>query len=166
MPIARLRLLAASFVGFGTFWGTWAVAAADIERSLGVSHGGFGLLLSIALGVAAITNSIAGSLTERWGTSTALNYGLVVWAVLLVVGALVPEGGLAIVLVATVAAGGAVDVVMNVAATAAFADEPGRLVRFHGFFNRARQLVRSQPAYCSTPVGRGDGRGLPSAWSR
>ena len=57
------------------------------------------------------------------------------WAVLLVVGALVPEGGLAIVLVATVAAGGAVDVVMNVAATAAFADEPGQLVRFHGFFN-------------------------------
>jgi fucose permease len=60
---------------------------------------------------------------------------LVTWAVLLLFGAIAPEGALALVLVATIAAGGAVDVVMNVAATAAFADNPGGLVRFHGFFN-------------------------------
>jgi MFS family permease len=135
VPSARLRLLAGAFIGFGTFWGAWAVAAADIERALGVSHGGFGLLLSIALGFAAITNGIAGSLTERWGTSTALARALLVWAVLLLLGMLAPERGLALILVAAIAAGGAVDVVMNVAATTAFVDEPGRLVRFHGFFN-------------------------------
>jgi MFS family permease len=135
VPTTRLRVLAAAFIGFGAFWGAWAVAAADIERSLGLSHSGFGLLLSIALGIAAITNSIAGSMTERWGTSAALTHGLLVWAAFLVLGALAPEGALAVVLVATIAAGGAVDVIMNVAATAAFADAPGRLVQFHGFFN-------------------------------
>ena len=137
---ARLRLLACAFIGFGTFWGAWAVAAADIERSLGVSHGGFGLLLSIALAIAAVTNGIAGTLTERWGTSTALARVLLVWAVLLLLGVLAPEPGLTLVLVIAIAAGGAVDVVMNVAATAAFVDEPGRLVRFHGFFNAGAAL--------------------------
>jgi MFS family permease len=127
-------------VGFGAFWGAWAVAAADIERSLGVSHGAFGLVLSAALAVAAITNGVAGVLAERWGTSAALGRVLLVWAVLLLLGALAPDAGLAFVLVLAVAAGGAVDVVMNVAATAAFADAPGRLVRFHGFFNAGAAL--------------------------
>ena len=40
-----------------------------------------------------------------------------------------------IALVGVIALGGAVDVVMNIAATAALAHEPGRLVRIHGLFN-------------------------------
>jgi hypothetical protein len=130
-----LGRLAAVFVGFGMFWGAWAVAAADVERALGLSHGGFGLLLSVALAAAAVANAAAGSLSERWGTSSALSAALAAWAALLVVGALMHGAWLAVLLIAVVATGGAVDVVMNVAATAALSDRPGHLVRFHGLFN-------------------------------
>ena len=135
MTAPGLRPLALVFVGFGSFWGAWAVAAADVERSLGVSHGGFGLLLSFALAGAAVANAVVGSLTERWGTTVMLRRTLGVWAVSLAVGAAVPGLALAAPLVAVIAAAGSVDVVMNVAATAALAGQPGRLVRFHGLFN-------------------------------
>jgi len=45
-----------------------------------------------------------------------------------------------VVFIVTVAAGGAVDVVMNVAATAAMVGDPGRLVRFHAWFNAGAVL--------------------------
>ncbi|HZT65204.1 MAG TPA: MFS transporter [Acidimicrobiales bacterium] len=131
-----LRTVAGGFAAFGTFWGAWAVSVADIERSLGLSHASFGLFLSAALVAAAGSNAVAGSLCERWGTRRTFVTGLVVWSVLLAAAAAAPDGaltGLAIG-VSIVAAGG-VDVAMNVAATAGLVDEPGRLVRFHSFFN-------------------------------
>ena len=121
---------------FGFFWGSWAVAAADLERALGVSPGGFGLLLSLALAGAAVGNAFGGALTERRGTARVLGVTLVVWAALIAVMAAArsrPALGAALVGVVTV--GGMVDVAMNVAATAALAATPGRLVRFHGRFN-------------------------------
>ena len=132
----RLGPLAAAFVGFGAFWGAWAVSTADVERSLHVSHRGFGLLLAAALGGAAMANAPTGALAERWGTRRALTAALALWGALLATGAAVrPAPAFALALAGTFTAGGAVDVVMNVAATAALADEPGRLVRFHAFFN-------------------------------
>jgi MFS family permease len=131
-----LRPVALAFVLFGVFWGSWAVATADIERGLGFSHAAFGLLLAVALVGASAANVIGGPLTERWGTERALSRSLVVWGALLIVaGALRTTPGFAVALIVMVSAGGALDVVMNIVSAAAFAARPGRLVRFHGLFN-------------------------------
>ncbi len=131
-----LRPVAAGFVCFGFFWGAWAVSASDIKGSLGVSDGSFGLLLSVALLTAAATNAVAGSLAERWGTQTGLSRSLAGWGVLLATGAAVHAPlAFGALLVGVIALGGAVDVVMNIAATAALGEQPGRLVRFHALFN-------------------------------
>jgi MFS family permease len=131
-----VRRLAAAFAVFGGFWGSWAVAAADVERALHLSHAGFGLLLSVALAGAALTNAVGGSLVERHGTARLLAGSLAAWAALLLLGAAMRTPvALGAVLVMTIAAGGFLDVVMNVAATAALADTPGELVRFHARFN-------------------------------
>ena len=41
-----LVVAAGAFVCFGVFWGSWAVATADVERFTGLSNAGLGLLLS------------------------------------------------------------------------------------------------------------------------
>jgi MFS family permease len=131
--------ITAAFVLFGVFWGSWAVSAADVERGLGLSHARFGLVLSAGLAGAAVANGIGGALAERLGTSRVLSGSLALWGGLLLVGAAVTElavpWSFAVALVASIAIGGVVDVVMNVAAIAALADRPGALVRFHARFN-------------------------------
>jgi MFS family permease len=131
-----LRLLAATFACFGMFWGGWAVAAVDVEHFLGLSHAGLGLVLSAAIVAGAAVNLVGGPLTERWGTATGLAVSLAAWGALVIGLAATEQSILFIVLfVLAVAAGGGVDVVMNVAATAAMVNQPGRLVRFHAWFN-------------------------------
>jgi len=128
--------VAAAFVGFGAFWGGWAVAVADMEHALHLSHGAFGLLLSGGLAAAGVANVMGGALAERHGTGRVLTGALVVWAALLVGAALAHHRlVLGVFIVATFAVGGLVDTVMNVAATAALAATPGALVRFHALFN-------------------------------
>jgi MFS family permease len=124
------------FVLFGVFWGGWAVAAANIEHSLGLSNGGFGLLVSISLLGGASANFIGGSLCERFGTSKVLGASLVTWAALLLFGAVMrATSGMEIAIGAIVLNAGLVDVAMNVAAAAALSDRPGKLVALHGRFN-------------------------------
>jgi MFS family permease len=131
-----MAALAAAFMAFGLFWGGWAVGAADVERSLHVGHGVFGLLFSVALVGAATANAAAATWAERWGTGRVLAGGLAVWSVALAAMSLLRTPALlAVALVVVVTAAGAVDVVLNVAATAALSDRPGALVRFHGLFN-------------------------------
>ncbi len=131
-----LRTLAAVFACFGFFWGAWAVAASDIKHSLDLTDGDFGILVSVALLAGAAVNAATGSLAERWGTSRSLTYSLALWGLLLPLGgALDNPVVFAIVLVGVVGVGGAVDVVINVASSAAFAQQPGRLVRINGVFN-------------------------------
>src|SRR4051812_36101117 len=50
--------ITAAFVLFGVYWGSWAVSAADVERTLGLSHAQFGLVLSAGLGGAAVANGV------------------------------------------------------------------------------------------------------------
>ncbi|MDQ1519113.1 MAG: hypothetical protein QOI55_186 [Actinomycetota bacterium] len=131
-----LRPVAAAFVGFGAFWGSWSVAVADLEHELHLSHGTFGLLLSGGLAAAGVANALGGALAERRGTGQVLAGALFVWAGLLAGTSLVHGRVLlGAFVVATFAAGGLVDTVMNVAATAALAESPGSLVRFHALFN-------------------------------
>jgi hypothetical protein len=142
-----LRPVAGAFVAFGLFWGTWAVAAADIEVALELSHGGLGLLLSVALGGAALANAMGGAVAERRGAGPVLALALAGWGVLLIAGALVRHPvALAAVVVAAVAAGGLVDVVMNVSAVAALAARPGSLVRFHAVFNAGAAIGAASAA--------------------
>jgi MFS family permease len=128
--------VAAAFVVFGGFWGSWAVSAIDVERFLRVSHAGLGTVLALAVVGGTVANAVGGTLAERHGTRLALATTLVVWAGLLGTLVVLQHRGLFIsVFILSVAVGGGVDVVMNVAATAALADAPGRLLRFHALFN-------------------------------
>jgi MFS family permease len=121
---------------FGVFWGGWAVAAVDVERDLSLSHATFGVLLSLSLGGAAVANAVGGALAERHGTQRTLSIAFLLWAVSLFAGAAAgSKVTFGAALIAVVSLGGAVDVVMNVAATSGLAGEPGKLVRFHAFFN-------------------------------
>jgi MFS family permease len=125
-----------TFMLIGLYLGAWTVSTPEIERALGGGPGRLGLVLTGALVVAAGMNTLGGALAERRGTSSALGFTLGWWAVALVVGALAPAPwGVALGVVAALSTSGAVDVVANVGATAALADRPGRLVRFHALFN-------------------------------
>lgn len=133
---ARLGAVAAVFLIFGSFWGSWSVAAADIERELGISHGVFGLLFSAALAGASVANALGGALAERHGPGRVLSVALVAWGLVTALVIALPVPALfAVILVGTVTIAGFVDVVMNVAATGVLADRPGALVRFHALFN-------------------------------
>ncbi len=125
-----------TFVLIGLFVGAWAVSIPEIERALGGGPGRLGLALTVALALAAVANSWGGALAERRGTSRALAITLVTWAVAASLGAFAPAPvGLALAIVVVYAVFGPVDVVANVAATAALAHQPGRLVRIHALFN-------------------------------
>ena len=84
---------------------------------------------------AAVTNAVGGGLAERMGTERLLAVSLAGWAAVLVLAAVAPVGALFVLVPLVVTTGGLVDVVMNVASAAAYADRPGGLVRFHALFN-------------------------------
>jgi MFS family permease len=138
---ASLRPVAASFLVFGAFAGAWAVAAVDVERAFGLTDAQLGLLLSGGIAAATAIAAFSGALTDRWGARVALAGALALWSALLAFGAGAPGIALfAPVFIVALAAGGMVDVVMNIVAADALAPEPARLVRFHGFYNGAAVL--------------------------
>jgi MFS family permease len=156
--------VAAAFVVFGVFVGSWDVSAADIERNLGVSHGMFGLLLSAGLAGGGIVNAFGGAVAERHGTGRVLGASMAAWSILiLAVAATRERWAFGALIVVTFSIGGLVDLVMNVAATAALADRPGALVRFHALFNAggalgglaAGLLIANTVSYRYTWVGVG-----------
>lgn len=131
-----LRPVAGAFLIFGAFTGAWAVAVIDIQRTFDISDAELGIVLALGILLAAVLNAVGGALTDRWGAGTALARALAIWALLLLVVAASPAlGAFAVAFMLATAAGGFVDVVMNVLSAAALADRPGHLVRFHGFFN-------------------------------
>jgi MFS family permease len=132
----NLRPIGWVFVLFGLFWGAWAVAAVDLQHALGLSVGGFGLLLSASLAGSAVANALGGGLCERFGTTRVLSLALGTWTAFLLFGAASRSSlllGLVIVLVVVNA--GLIDVTINIASMSALAGEPGRLVAFHARFN-------------------------------
>ncbi len=133
---AALRPVAVAFVVFGGFAGAWAVAVLDIQRAFELSDAGLGIMLAVGILFAAVVNAMGGALTDRWGPDVAFVRALVIWGTLLLAVAIAPEhGAFAVAFTLATAAGGLVDVVMNVVAAAALSSEPGRLVRFHALFN-------------------------------
>ncbi len=131
-----MRMVRATFIAFGAFWGTWAVAALDVQRFLGFSDAQLGLLVAATVVGGVAANGSGGLLAERHGTRVALTAALAAWGVLLAATAAVTNIGLFCVLfLVMVATGGLVDVVMNIAGTAALGDQPVRLLRLHAQFN-------------------------------
>jgi hypothetical protein len=134
--LLALRPIAAAFIVFGFFAGAWAVSAIDVERTFGLSDLELGLLLAAGIFAATGVAAIGGALTDRLGARAALTRGLLAWAALLVVAGVAPGLGLFVVAFPlALAAGGLIDVVMNIVAADALAHEPGMLVRFHGLWN-------------------------------
>jgi predicted MFS family arabinose efflux permease len=118
------------------FWGSWAVATADVRTTYGFSNAQLGLLLAGAVTVSGIGGAVVGNRAERWGTVRTLTWALIVWAVLLVLaGASGTAGEFVPAFIAAMAAGGCVDMTMNAASASRLAGTPGSLVRFHGIFN-------------------------------
>jgi MFS family permease len=134
--VTTLRPVAAAFVVFGFFAGAWAVATVDIERAFHLSDAGLGALLAGGIIAATALAAIGGAVTDRWGARRSLTRALVIWGALLAVEASAPHLVLFVpALMLAMAAGGLVDVVMNIVAADALAHDAGRLVRFHGLFN-------------------------------
>ena len=123
------------------FWGTWAVALANVQATFGLSDGQLGILLAVSIALAGITGAVISHHAERFGSGRMLAGALGVWAVLLVGAGLAPT--LAFFVVAfglTEVAGGCVDTAMNAASAARLMGRPGALVRFHAFFNTGALL--------------------------
>lgn len=135
MP-TTLRPVALAFVVYGLLGGAWAVAPADIERTFGLSDAGLGLLLAAGIIGATAVAAFGGAVTDRWGAGRTLARALVLWGVLLAAEAFAPHLVIFVpALIVAMAAGGLVDVVMNIVAADALAHEAGKLVRFHGLWN-------------------------------
>jgi MFS family permease len=131
-----LRPVRATFVAFGIFWGTWAVAATNIEHSLHLSTGRLGLLLSVSIGAGGLAAAASGGLAERWGTARFMSRTLVGWGVVLLASAAVGGGfPFVIAFVLSMMTAGLVDMAMNAAAAEGVAGDAGRMMRFHAFFN-------------------------------
>jgi MFS family permease len=131
-----LRPVAVAFVVFGILGGAWAVAPLDIEHTFGLSNAGLGVLLAAGIIGATAVAAFGGAVTDRWGAGRSLACALVLWGLFLVGEAFAPHLVFFVpALIAAMAAGGLVDVVMNIIAADALAQEAGKLVRFHGLWN-------------------------------
>jgi MFS family permease len=112
------------------------VSAFDVQRFLGFTDAQLGLLLAATVVGGVAANASGGVLAERHGTRAALSTALVVWGVLLALtAAMTHAAAFCALFLVMVAAGGLVDVVMNVAGTAALGEQPVRLLRLHALFN-------------------------------
>lgn len=124
------------FAVFGAFWGTWAVATLDIREFLGLSASGLGALVASTVLGTSVANVAGGALAERHGAGRASAAALAVWGALLVAAAAVPWPGAWMALfLLVVAAGGMVDVVLNIASSGVLQDRPGPLLRVHASYN-------------------------------
>ena len=136
-----LRAVAAVFLCFGAFWGTWAVAAADVQRALHLRPGGLGLLLSGSVGVGGVAAGMSGAVAERWGTSAFLARTMLVWGASAAVAAFVPGNGPFVVFfVLAMVAAGLVDMAMNAGVADGVGGDARRMMQFHALFNTGALL--------------------------
>jgi MFS family permease len=126
----------AAFAAFGVFWGAWGVLLPEIKEQVDASVTALGLAL-LAIGVAALPAMlVTGRIVDRLGPR-ALPPALVLFGVAVVLPGFtgsVPQLALALVLVG--ATSGALDVVVNVAATAVEASGGPRIMQVaHALFS-------------------------------
>ena len=125
-----------AFVVFGMFWGSWAVATANVRSTYHLSNAQLGTLLAVAVTVSGVVGAVVGNRAQRWGAVRTLAWSILAWsALLMVTGATRTRPEFMAAFVVTMAAGGCVDMTMNAASAARLGHRPGDLVRFHGIFN-------------------------------
>jgi predicted MFS family arabinose efflux permease len=126
----------AAFATFGLFWGSWAVLLFNIQRAFHFSDSAIGVLLAVAVAVAAVTSVVVAHLSDRVGPRRLLWIALFVWATLLALMSLTHDRwAFAGALVAVEIAGGCIDTGMNAEASHRLVGNPAALVRFHAIFN-------------------------------
>jgi MFS family permease len=131
-----LVVVAGAFVCFGVFWGSWAVATADVERYTGLSNAGLGLLLSGSVAAGGIAAAAAGGAMSRSGPDRLLAVLLIPWGLCSIMASIVPgKTAFLAAFALAVASAGLVDMAMNSAATVALGGSAGAMVRFHALFN-------------------------------
>jgi MFS family permease len=131
-----LVAVCAVFVAFGTYFGAVAVSVADIEDSLDLSHGMFGVLLAVSLFCGGCASALMSVRAHRVGVGRTMRESLFVWTVILVAVVVAPTSWiLALLLVVAIGTAGAVDVVMNALATHAVNASPTGLLRVHSTYN-------------------------------
>jgi MFS family permease len=133
--VRRLGTLLA-FAAFGAYWGAWGVLVPDVKDQVGASVAELGAAL-LAVGVAALPAMLlTGRLVDRVG-ARAMPAALVLFGVAALLPGLagsVPQLALALVLVG--ATSGALDVVINVAASGLEISGGGRLMQLaHAAFS-------------------------------
>jgi len=126
----------AAFAAFGVFWGVWGVLLPGVKEQTGASVAGLGAAL-LAIGLAALPAMLlTGRIVDRVGTAVLVP-ALVLFGAAVVLPGLagsVWQLGLALVLVG--AASGALDVVINVAATGIEASGGPRIIQIaHALFS-------------------------------
>jgi MFS family permease len=131
-----LVVVAGAFVCFGVYWGSWAVATADVEKYTGLSNAGLGLLLSGSVGAGGIAAAAAGGAMSRSGPDRLLSIFLIPWGIFSIAASLVPGKAAFLASFAlAVSSAGLVDMAMNSAATVGLGGSAGAMVRFHALFN-------------------------------
>ena len=102
---------------FGFFAGAWAVATVDIERTFHLTDAGLGLLLAAGILAATAVAAVGGAVTDKYGAGRSLTRALIAWGAFLALEAFAPHLAVFVpVFVLAMAAGGLVDVVMNIVA--------------------------------------------------
>ena len=147
---ARGPLLA--FFAFGAFWGAWGVLLPDVKENVGASVSQLGVAL-LALGVAALPAMlVAGRIVDRVGPR-ATPWALVLFAIAGVLPAFAGSvPALAVALLMLGAATGALDVVINSAATAVEVATGRRIIQVaHALFSGG---------FLAGAIGTGIARGL------
>ena len=135
-PPAAPGPVAAAFVVFGMFWGSWAVLITDVKAAFDLSDGALGVLLAVAIALAGVVGGVAGHHADRFGTGRMLALSLGAWALLLVATSAAPTFDVfAACFVGAEVAGGCIDTAMNAASSQRLLGRPGALVRFHALFN-------------------------------
>ncbi|HYA68789.1 MAG TPA: MFS transporter, partial [Acidimicrobiales bacterium] len=128
--------MAWTFATFGAFWGTWAVAAIDVERRLRLSHGGLGLLLSASVAAGGVVAAATGGVTHRMGTTRSLAAALAVWGCCVLGVSLAPGTAVfSVLFVSAMVVAGTVDAAMNTVVGIGARGDPSTMVRFHALFN-------------------------------
>jgi MFS family permease len=132
---SRLGPLAA-FAAFGVFWGAWGVLLPDVKQQVGASVAGLGAALLFISLAALPAMVVAGRLSDRLGAWLVAPTLLLFAAAIVLPGLAHSVVWLAVALVAVGAASGALDVAINVAATAEEAASGTRFIQIaHALFS-------------------------------
>jgi hypothetical protein len=128
--------LAGVFAWFGAVFGSLAVIALDVQKSLGLGPGAFGALLAVGFALGACAALAGGALVERSGEGGALRRIVLLWTAALAAAVVAPATvPLAVAVVAVLAGAGGLNATLNACAANAVAGNTRRFVHYHAAYS-------------------------------